>query len=155
MILNTLITFYTARVSQNDVFVVDDDKIKISIICEKRRKWIILCKIFSQGLILYAKINEHEVNRKKFNVKKNIVLMLKKYYKIRCKEMLLISWRQRTIRSSPFGNFMYARYIVLWFCKALFLFAFGYRGTSFLHRTEFRNGTSGIDYQLWSLMTSI
>lgn len=77
MILNTLIIFYTARVSQNDAFVVDDDKIKISIICEKRRKWIILCKIFSQGLILYAKINEQEVNRKKFNVKKNIVLMLK------------------------------------------------------------------------------
>lgn len=38
MILNTRITFYTARVSQNDVFVVDDDKIKISINCEKRRK---------------------------------------------------------------------------------------------------------------------
>lgn len=69
MILNTLMTFYTACVSQNDVFVVDDDEIKISINCKKRRKSIILCKLFSQGLILYAKINEHEVNRKNLMLK--------------------------------------------------------------------------------------
>lgn len=38
MILNTLMTFYTACVSQNDVFVVDDDEIKISINCKKTSK---------------------------------------------------------------------------------------------------------------------
>lgn len=40
MILNTLITLYTARVSQNDVFVVDDDKIKISINCENKSYYV-------------------------------------------------------------------------------------------------------------------